>query len=170
VWDTAAIRRGHLRIRTLVNVRWMVIVGQIVLLAAMGLGLGYHAPYAACAVVIAAGAAVNLLTIFLRGPLQRVLDDGEAVIQLCLDIAQLGALMAFIGGTANPFVLVMIAPVTLAAATLPLRPCCWSAAWPRWSRWCWRWCRRPIRRCGRNRSFRSSSGSSPGSPTSPASR
>ena len=24
VWDTAAIRRGHLRVRTLVNVRWMV--------------------------------------------------------------------------------------------------------------------------------------------------
>ena len=27
VWDTAAIRRGHLRVRTLVNVRWMVMTG-----------------------------------------------------------------------------------------------------------------------------------------------
>ena len=42
VWDTAAIRRGHLRIRTLVNVRWMVIVGEVLLLAAMRLGLGYQ--------------------------------------------------------------------------------------------------------------------------------
>ena len=35
VWDTADIRRGHLRVRTLVNVRWMVIVVEVALLAAM---------------------------------------------------------------------------------------------------------------------------------------
>jgi two-component system sensor histidine kinase RegB len=122
VWDTAAIRRGHLRIRTLVNVRWMVIVGEVLLLAAMRLVLGYHAPYAACALVIAAGVAVNLVTTFARGPPQRVLDDPEAVAHLALDIVQLATLIALIGGTANPFVLVLIAPVTLAAATLPLRP------------------------------------------------
>jgi two-component system sensor histidine kinase RegB len=31
-------------------------------------------------------------------------------------------LLGLIGGTANPFILVLLAPVTLAAATLPLRP------------------------------------------------
>ncbi|WP_293682504.1 ActS/PrrB/RegB family redox-sensitive histidine kinase [uncultured Phenylobacterium sp.] len=122
VWDTAAIRRGHLRVRTLVNVRWMVIVGETVLLVAMGLGLGYHAPYGVCAVVIAAGVILNLLTSFRGGPLQRVMHDREAVAQLALDIIQLSALIGLLGGTANPFVLVLIAPVTLAAATLPLRP------------------------------------------------
>jgi two-component system sensor histidine kinase RegB len=122
VWDTAAIRRGHLRVRTLVNVRWMVIVGETLLLIAMGLGLGYRAPYGLCAVVIAAGVAINLATTFRGGPLQRVLDDREAVAQLGLDILQISALMGLLGGTANPFVLVLIAPVTLAAATLPLRP------------------------------------------------
>ena len=122
VWDTAAIRRGHLRIRTLVNVRWMVIVGEVLLLLAMRLGLGYQAPYSACAVVIAAGIAVNLVTTFARGPAQRVLDDPEAVAHLALDITQIATLIGLLGGTANPFVLVLIAPVTLAAATLPLRP------------------------------------------------
>ncbi|HEX7947628.1 MAG TPA: ActS/PrrB/RegB family redox-sensitive histidine kinase [Phenylobacterium sp.] len=122
VWDTAAIRRGHLRIRTLVNVRWMVIVGEVLLLAAMRLGLGYQAPYAECFLVIVAGIAVNLVTTFTRGPGQRVLDDPEAVAHLVLDVVQMGALIGLIGGTANPFVLVLIAPVTLAAATLPLRP------------------------------------------------
>ena len=131
VWDTAAIRRGHLRVRTLVNVRWMVIVGETVLLIAMGLGLGYPAPYGACAAVIAAGVAVNVATSFAGGPMQRVLGDREAVGQLGLDILQLAALIGLLGGTANPFVLVLIAPVTLAAATLPLRPCCWWAASPR---------------------------------------
>ncbi|MBX3485221.1 ActS/PrrB/RegB family redox-sensitive histidine kinase [Phenylobacterium sp.] len=121
VWDTAAIRRGHLRVRTLVTVRWMVIVGQVALLAAMAVLLRYQAPYLPCAVVIAAGAFVNLLTSF-AWPMQKVLSDQEAVAQLALDVLQLSALMSLIGGTANPFVLVLIAPVTLAAATLPLRP------------------------------------------------
>lgn len=121
VWNTAAIRRGHLRVRTLVRVRWMVIAGEVLLLAAMAFGLRYNAPYAACAIVIAAGAVVNGL-IGAVWPPQRVLEDNEAVVQLSFDILQLSALMALIGGTANPFVLMLIAPVTLAAATLPLRP------------------------------------------------
>ena len=121
VWDTAAIRRGHLRVRTLVRVRWMVIAGEAMLLAALAFGLQYQAPYLACAIVIAAGAIVNGL-VALVWPSQRVLEDDEAVLQLSFDILQLSALMALIGGTANPFVLMLIAPVTLAAATLPFRP------------------------------------------------
>ena len=121
VWDTAAIRRGHLRVRTLVNVRWLVIVGELLLLAVMAFGLGYHAPYFSCALVVAAGAFANLLTgVALPG--QHVLGDREAVIHLSLDILQMAVLLSLIGGTANPFILVLLAPATLAAATLPLRP------------------------------------------------
>lgn len=121
VWDYADITRGHLRVRTLVSVRWMVIIGQVLMLALFGLALGYRAPYVGCAIVIAAGAFLNLLTA-LAWPPQKVLGDREAVAQLTFDIVQLSALMALIGGTANPFVLVLLAPVTLAATTLPLRP------------------------------------------------
>ena len=120
VWDSAAIRRGHLRIRTLANVRWMVIVGEVLVIGGMAL-LGYDAPYIGCALVIAAAVAVNVATAIVWTP-QRVLEDREAVAQLSFDTLQLSALMALVGGTSNPFVLVLIAPVTLAAATLPLRP------------------------------------------------
>lgn len=68
VWDTAAIRRGHLRVRTLVTLRWMVIGGEIALLTAMAFGLGYPAPYFLCLVVVAAGAFVNVLTGWPRRP------------------------------------------------------------------------------------------------------
>jgi len=121
VWDTAAIRRGHLRVRTLVNLRWLVIGGEIALLAAMAFGLGYPAPYFLCAVVVAAGAFVNVLT-SVASPPQRVMGDREAVAQLSLDVLQMSFLLGLIGGTANPFILILLAPVTLAAATLPLRP------------------------------------------------
>lgn len=121
VWDSAAIRRGHLRVRTLVTLRWVVIGGEVALLAAMAFALGYPAPYALCALVVAAGAFVNVLTGVASTP-QRVMGDGEAVLQLAFDLLQLSLLLGLIGGTANPFILTLLAPVTLAAATLPLRP------------------------------------------------
>ncbi|OHB30940.1 MAG: two-component sensor histidine kinase [Phenylobacterium sp. RIFCSPHIGHO2_01_FULL_69_31] len=121
VWDSAAIRRGHLRVRTLVTLRWVVIGGEVALLAAMAFALGYPAPYALCALVVAAGAFVNVLTGVASTP-QRVMGDGEAVLQLSFDLLQMSLLLGLIGGTANPFILTLLAPVTLAAATLPLRP------------------------------------------------
>lgn len=121
VWDTADIRRGHLRVRTLVRLRWAVIAGEVGLLALMALALGFRAPYFACALVVAVGALINVLTAT-SSPPQRVMGDRESVAQLSLDIVQMSALLALIGGTANPFILILIAPPTLAAATLPLRP------------------------------------------------
>ena len=121
MWEAAEVRRSHLRIRTLVTLRWLVIAGQTLLLVVMAFGLGYQAPYAFCAAVIASGAFVNLLT-GVAFPLQKVVSDREATAHLAFDLVQITALMALLGGMANPFVILMIVPVTLAASSLPLRP------------------------------------------------
>lgn len=121
VWDSAAIRRGHLRVRTLVTLRWMLIAGEIALLAAMAFLMHAPAPFFLCAIAVAGGAFVNLLTGVASAP-QRVMGDREATAQLAFDVLQMSLLLGLIGGTANPFVLILLAPVTLAAATLPLRP------------------------------------------------
>lgn len=121
VWGDAAIRRGHLRARTLVAGRWMVLAGEVLVLVSMRLGLGDPAPYGACALVIAAGVLANAATGWIW-PKQKVLEDSQAVAQLSFDILQISALLVLVGGAANPFALVLIAPVTLAAATLPIRP------------------------------------------------
>jgi two-component system sensor histidine kinase RegB len=116
-----AVRRSHLRVRTLVSLRWLVIAGEVLLLLVVGLGLGFQAPYPLCFAVIGAAAWLNLLT-GVASPGQRVFGDWEGATQLALDIAQITALVYLTGGTANPFVLLLMAPVTLAAATLTLRP------------------------------------------------
>ena len=120
-FDADALRRSHLRVRTLVTLRWLVIGGEVLLLLVVGLGLGLQAPYPLCFAVIGVGAWINLLT-GVASPGQRVMGDLEAAGQLCLDVLQISALVFLTGGTANPFVLLLIAPVTLAAATLPARP------------------------------------------------
>lgn len=121
VWTSADLRRGHLRLRTLVRVRWMVILGEVLMMAGFALVLDHRAPFAGCALVILAGAFVNAMTatIWSSG---KILSDREATAQLVFDIAQIASLMGLIGGSGNPFVLGLAAPVTLAAATLPLRP------------------------------------------------
>ena len=121
MWDEAEVRRSHLRVRTLVTLRWLVIAGQTLLLAVMGLGLGYDAPYALCGAVVGAGAWINLLT-GVASPGQRMTGAWEAAAQLAFDVAQITGLLYLTGGIANPFSLMLIAPVTLAAATLPLAP------------------------------------------------
>ena len=120
-WTDGARPRGRLRVRTLVTLRWMVIGGEALLLLAVGLGLGFKAPYALCFAVIGAGAWLNLLT-GVASPGQRMFGDREATAQLAVDILQISALIFLTGGAGNPFMLMLIAPVTLAAATLPLRP------------------------------------------------
>jgi len=119
-WSEGAVHRGRLRVRTLVTLRWLVVAGEALLLLAV-LAMGFSAPYPLCFAVVGASAWVNLLT-GVASPGQRVFGDREATAQLSIDILQISALVFLTGGTSNPFVLILIAPVTLAAATLPLRP------------------------------------------------
>jgi two-component system sensor histidine kinase RegB len=119
-WAEGAVHRGRLRVRTLVTLRWLVVLGEVLLLLVVGVGLGFSAPYPLCFAVVGAGAWLNLLT-GVASPGQRIFGDTEAAAQLALDILQIGILVFLTGGASNPFMLIMIAPVTLAAATLPPR-------------------------------------------------
>jgi two-component system sensor histidine kinase RegB len=120
-FDSATIRRGRLRVRTLVQLRWAVIGGQLLGLVVLGGLLGYPAPYAVCLTIVAAAAWLNLLT-GVASAGQRLAGDWEAAGQLAFDVVQVAALMFMLGGVLNPFCIIAIAPITLAAATLPRRP------------------------------------------------
>jgi two-component system sensor histidine kinase RegB len=120
VWPHGAVHRGRLRVRSLVTLRWMVVAGEAGLLVIL-MAMGFSLPYAMCFAIVGAGAWVNLLT-GVASPGQRLFGEREATAQLSLDILQMSTLVFLTGGAANPFVLMLIAPVTLAAATLPLRP------------------------------------------------
>ena len=106
--------------RTLITLRWLALAGQAVTLTVAAQALRFPAPYAACAVVVAIGAWLNLL-LTLNPISRRTARDWEATAQLAFDIVQLAALLYLTGGIANPFALLLIAPVTLAGASLPVR-------------------------------------------------
>ena len=87
-WNPASTHGGRLRMRTLVTLRWMIIGGELLIFALVGLVLGFDAPYTLCFTVIGASAWVNLLT-GVASPGQRLIGGWEAVSQLGFDIGQI---------------------------------------------------------------------------------
>lgn len=119
-WAGPGLRRGRLRIRTLIAQRWLMVAGQTVAVLVAGLGLDLKVPYALCFSLIALSAWLNVLIGLAFGG-QRMAREGEATAQIAFDVVQLSGMLYLTGGITNPFSLLLIAPVTLAAATLPAR-------------------------------------------------
>src|SRR6185436_6120125 len=111
---------ARLQARTLTVVRWLAIGGQSAAVAFAILVLKFPLPLVPCVSLILLSAGLNV-AVALSPAGKRVARPNEAALQLAFDIAQLAGLLYFTGGIANPFCLLLIAPVTLAAATLPLR-------------------------------------------------
>lgn len=111
---------GRLRLRTLVSLRWLAVVGQVFTVAFVAFKMGYDLPLAACFTAIACSAWLNIILTF-SFPSQRMMKHWEAALQLVFDISQLGFLLYLTGGTNNPFSLLFVAPTTIAAATLSRR-------------------------------------------------
>lgn len=110
---------GRVRLRTLSNLRWLAVAGQSAALFLVYFALGYALPLLYCAIAIAVSAALNIV-LALRYPPTHRLTNREATFYLAFDVLQLAALLYLTGGIANPFALMFVAPVVIAAATLNL--------------------------------------------------
>src|SRR5271156_3075077 len=115
----SAMTGGRVRLRTLSNLRWLAIAGQSAALFLVYFALGYSLPILYCGAAIAASAALNSV-LALRYPAAHRLSNREATIYLAFDVLQLAVLLYLTGGIANPFALMFVAPVVIAAATLNL--------------------------------------------------
>lgn len=110
---------GRVRLRTLSNLRWLAIAGQSAALFLVYFALGYSLPILYCTIAIAVSAALNIALALRYAPAHR-LTNREATFYLAFDVLQLAALLYLTGGIANPFALMFVAPVVIAAATLNL--------------------------------------------------
>jgi two-component system, sensor histidine kinase RegB len=111
---------GRLRSRTLVSSRWLALLGQMLTILVVHFVLNFELPLLLCVVAIGANAALNLF-LSTALPAGRLVRQWEAAAQLSFDIVQLSFLLFLTGGIENPFCLLLIAPVTVSAATLKPR-------------------------------------------------
>lgn len=113
-------RSGWVRLRTLILLRWLAVIGQSLALVAADIGLGMRIPHGPAAAVIGASALFNLVAMSAAAENRR-LSEREAVVMLLFDLFQLGALLFLTGGLGNPFALLLMVPVTISASVLSLR-------------------------------------------------
>lgn len=111
---------SRLRLHTIVRSRWLAVLGQSLTVIGAYWVLGMDMPIGGCFAVIALSAWLNV-ALRIRFPASQRLRSNYALIMLGYDIVQLAALLFLTGGIENPFVFLLIAPVTVSASTLPLR-------------------------------------------------
>ena len=112
-----ARRSDWVRLRTLILLRWIAIVGQI---AAIFVGtriFGLSIEPGLVYVAIGAAIITNLLATFLY-PKTKRLSESELAGMLMFDMLQLSSLLALTGGLHNPFVLLILTQVAIAATAL----------------------------------------------------
>ncbi|MEX1661269.1 sensor histidine kinase RegB [uncultured Thioclava sp.] len=105
------------RLRTLIYLRWAAIVGQLgaIMITYYVYDIALDLPL--CLATVGAAVAANIVAIYLFPDTKR-LTQTEAAATLMFDMAQLALLLSITGGLNNPFALLILVPVTIAATAL----------------------------------------------------
>ena len=118
--ETALRAHAGLRVQTLVRLRWLAILGQLVALLVVRYQLGFALPFWPALFLVLLSVWLNIV-LLLRFPAGARLGENAATGVLAFDIAQLALLLYLTGGLANPFALLFLAPVTVSATVLSTR-------------------------------------------------
>ena len=117
------------RLRTVLLIRWIAAAGQLATVLIVHYGLEYPLPLALCFLAVACLAASNVIITSYRSTRGR-LADGEALALLGFDAIQLACLLYLTGGLANPFAILILAPVVVSATILRAAPRLHLQVWP----------------------------------------
>lgn len=113
-------RIHHLRLNTLIRLRWLAVIGQSMTVLFVAYWLEFPLPVSMCFALIAASAWLNLFLAFRYPPTHR-LPPRFAFAILLFDAIQLVGLLYMTGGLTNPFSVLVIVPVVVSATSLPAR-------------------------------------------------
>lgn len=113
-------RSNWIRLRTLIVLRWVAIIGQLSALTVAQRMLGLQLELGLCYLVVGVSVIGNLIAIFVF-PENKRLSESENLAMVMFDLIQLGFLLYLTGGLNNPFTLLMLGPVTISATVLTMR-------------------------------------------------
>ncbi|MEO0426849.1 MAG: ActS/PrrB/RegB family redox-sensitive histidine kinase [Pseudomonadota bacterium] len=117
-------RGDWVRLRTLLLLRWIAVIGQSGAVLTAVLAMDYQLPLGLCAALISGAVLANLVAgaVF---PAKARLSENATLAWLMFDLVQIVALLMATGGLNNPFALLVLAPVTISASALRLQPTLW---------------------------------------------
>jgi len=114
-------RGNWIRLRTLILLRWVAIIGQIVALIVSQYMFGLWLEFGLCYLAVGISAIGNLIAMFVF-PENKRLSESENFFMVMFDLLQLAFLLYLTGGLNNPFALLVLGPVTISASVISLRP------------------------------------------------
>ena len=115
-----ALRGQLLRLSTLIRLRWLAIGGQSLAVVVVSGLFDFPLPVLLCVSLIAASALLNII-LAVKFPANTRLEPFYVAWFLGFDLIQLAGLLFLTGGLENPFGMLIIVPVVIAAGALPLR-------------------------------------------------
>jgi len=108
----------HLDKKTLVNLRWIAITGQLIAINFVHFYLKLNLPYIETHIIIFIGLITNIVLQFNIRTNQ--LKDLSSSLFLAYDLLQLSALLYLTGGIFNPFALLIIIPTIVSSTFLSM--------------------------------------------------
>jgi two-component system sensor histidine kinase RegB len=112
--------RRHVRLDTILRLRWLATLGQLAAIFVVAQGLEFEFAVVPCLAIVGFSAMLNLALQMAFDPMQR-LEPFHAATLLALNIAELAGLLYLTGGLQNPFSFLFLGPVLIAATALPTR-------------------------------------------------
>ena len=113
-------RANWIRLRTMIMLRWVAIIGQLVAITVAQLVYGLQLELGLCYLAVGASVIANLVATFVF-PENKRLTERQNFALVFFDLVQLAVLLFLTGGLHNPFALLLLGPVTITASALSLR-------------------------------------------------
>lgn len=113
-------RSSWIRLRTLIVLRWVAIVGQIAAITVAQQMYDLQLELGLCYLAIGVSVVGNLVAIFVF-PENKRLSEFENFLMVLFDLLQLAFLLYLTGGLNNPFALLLLGPVVISANVMGLR-------------------------------------------------
>jgi len=113
-------RGSWIRLRTLILLRWVAIIGQVAAITVAQRMYHLQLELGLCYLAVGASVIGNLVAMFVF-PENKRLSEFENFLMVLFDLLQLAFLLFLTGGLHNPFALLLLGPVVIAANIMGLR-------------------------------------------------
>ena len=111
---------NQIKLLTLINVRWVAIFGQFLTISIVYFYFNFNFNIKYCYLLVLFSSFLNFF-LQIRSKKTDLLSNKQATFSILYDLFQLFGLLFLTGGLTNPFSILIVAPITIAAGFLNLR-------------------------------------------------
>ena len=109
-----------IRAKTLINLRWIAVLGQTITCLVVEYFFGFQLPWLEILLTVLA-LIISNIALYPRYSTNNRLGETATTVVIAADILQLALLIFFTGGLSNPFVVLFITPIAITVTSLPIR-------------------------------------------------